>query len=62
MNRGESVPTSSVDLMDQDDDPRADGLLDRVRLVEDQPLADRATAFAQLHDELRTRLESGGGA
>lgn len=39
-----------------------DGLIGRVRLVEDQPLAERAAAYAQLHDELRTRLESGGGS
>lgn len=34
----------------------------RARAAEDLPLADRADAFAGLHDELRTRLESGGTA
>lgn len=34
-------------------------LLSRLRVIEDQPLEDRAAALAQLHDELRTRLESG---
>ena len=34
-------------------------LLSRLRLIEDQPLADRAEALSQLHDELRTRLEAG---
>lgn len=34
----------------------------RARAAEDLPLPDRADAFAGLHDELRTRLESGGTA
>ena len=34
-----------------------DGLLSRLRLIEDQPLEDRAAAFVQLHDELQARLE-----
>ena len=40
-----------------DSDPSA--LLPRLRVIEDQPLADRAGALAQLHDELRSRLEAG---
>lgn len=40
-----------------DVDPSA--LLSRLNLIEDQPLEDRAAALAQLHDELRARLESG---
>lgn len=35
-----------------------DGLLSRVRLIEDRPLDDRAEAYAQVHDELLRRLES----
>lgn len=34
----------------------------RAREVESLPLSERADAFAGLHDELRTRLESGGTA
>ncbi|WIB59693.1 hypothetical protein DEJ13_14785 [Curtobacterium sp. MCLR17_007] len=34
----------------------------RARAAEDLPLPERADAFAGLHDELRTRLESGGNA
>ncbi|PZE58489.1 hypothetical protein DEJ24_10480 [Curtobacterium sp. MCPF17_001] len=34
----------------------------RAAEVERLPLADRADAFAALHDELRTRLEQGGDA
>lgn len=36
-----------------------DALVPRLRVIEDQPLADRAAAYAQVHDELRGRLESG---
>lgn len=34
-----------------------DALLSRIQVIEDQPLAQRAPAFAQLHDELRQALE-----
>ncbi len=37
----------------------ADALLSRLRVIEDQPLEDRAAAFAQVHDELQARLEGG---
>ena len=36
-----------------------DGLWSRLRLIEGQPLADRASAYSTLHDELFRRLESG---
>jgi hypothetical protein len=36
-----------------------DGLVDRIRLIEDQPLDSRAGAYAALHDELRRVLEGG---
>lgn len=34
-------------------------LISRLRVIESQPLADRAEAYAALHDELARRLESG---
>ncbi|MES1212049.1 MAG: hypothetical protein ABUT11_00730 [Leifsonia sp.] len=34
-------------------------LLSRLRVIEDQPLAARAEALAQVHDELRAQLEAG---
>jgi len=34
-----------------------DALVSRVRVIEGQPLADRAAAYASLHDELARRLE-----
>ncbi|TPW73731.1 hypothetical protein [Schumannella sp. 10F1B-5-1] len=46
----------SVD--DSADDAVDDGLLSRLRVIEDQPLGDRAAALTQIHDELRARLEA----
>jgi hypothetical protein len=34
-------------------------LLSRLRVIEEQPLDARASAYAQLHDELKGRLEGG---
>lgn len=39
-----------------------DALLSRLTLIDGQPLADRAAAFRQLHDELRQQLEASDGA
>ncbi len=49
---------SGVPLSDQDHEDFAA----RTAAAEELDLADRADAFAALHDELRTRLESGGTA
>ncbi len=38
-----------------------EAIVSRTSLVEDQPLADRAPAFAQLVDELRAHLEGTDG-
>lgn len=46
----------------EDTQPDTDALLSRLRLIEDQPLESRAAAFAQLHDELRIRLEGGSAS
>jgi hypothetical protein len=37
-------------------------LLPRLRVIEEQPLDARASAYAQLHDELKGRLEGGDSA
>ncbi|HKT56045.1 MAG TPA: hypothetical protein VJR25_04670 [Microbacterium sp.] len=34
-------------------------LIPRLRVIEQQPLSERATAYAALHDELARHLESG---
>ncbi|MCU1529570.1 MAG: hypothetical protein JWP75_3333 [Frondihabitans sp.] len=36
-----------------------DGLISRLTVIRDQPLDQRAVAFAQIHDELRSVLEGG---
>jgi hypothetical protein len=65
---------SSTSTADDDDRPRVDGAAGvagdpddrgddvrrRAEAVEALPLAERADAFAALHDDLRTRLEQGG--
>lgn len=52
---------SEAQQRDLSDAPQhgGDGLLSRLRVIEDQPLEQRATAYAQLHDQLRDRLEGG---
>ncbi|GAA3595938.1 hypothetical protein GCM10022198_19770 [Klugiella xanthotipulae] len=35
------------------------GLVSRLTVIEEQPLATRAAAYQQIHTELRERLESG---
>ncbi|MGO1769436.1 MAG: hypothetical protein ACTHZX_05750 [Microbacterium sp.] len=46
---------------EDDETDRGDGLMSRVRIVEEQPLAQRAEAYAALHDELARRLEQAPG-
>lgn len=36
-----------------------DALLSRLRVIEDQPLDQRAAAFAHVHDALQSTLEGG---
>jgi hypothetical protein len=36
-----------------------DGLLSRLRLIEDQPLDQRSVAYAQIYDGLQSALEGG---
>ncbi|WP_186377211.1 hypothetical protein [Curtobacterium pusillum] len=46
----------------QIDEAPTDDFAGRTAAVEQLPLTDRADAFSALHDELRTRLETGGSA
>ncbi|RKR74455.1 hypothetical protein [Frondihabitans australicus] len=39
-----------------------DGLVSRLSVIDQQPLDQRALAFAQLHDELRAALDSSSSA
>lgn len=40
----------------------ADALVSRVHLIEDQPLDERAAAFAQVHNTLQATLEGTTGS
>lgn len=42
-----------------DSEARREDLLSTLEVIEQQPLAERAGAYAALHDELARRLESG---
>lgn len=44
---------------DAGSDERREDLLSTLEVIEGQPLAERAAAYAALHDELARRLESG---
>lgn len=57
--RDEHEETLSADAGDAGDlDTPDEGLLSQLALIDDQPLGDRAAAFAQLHDALRQQLEA----
>ncbi|WEK15098.1 MAG: hypothetical protein P0Y48_02350 [Candidatus Microbacterium phytovorans] len=43
----------------EDHEARREDLLSTLEVIEEQPLAERAVAYAALHDELARRLESG---
>ena len=47
----------SMDAADREE--RREDLLSTLEVIEGQPLAERAAAYAALHDELARRLESG---
>ncbi len=48
---------AGADAAESADHPDADALVSRLRVIEDQPLEERAAAFAHLHDELLRALE-----
>ncbi|MCD1269844.1 hypothetical protein B5M43_013525 [Microbacterium sp. MEC084] len=48
---------SSEERSAEDRQTEGEGLVSQVRIIEGQPLADRAAAYASLHDELARRLE-----
>lgn len=56
-----------MSVMETNETRDDDGLVSRLRLIEDRPLEDRAGAYAAVHEELRAVLEggdspAGGGA
>jgi hypothetical protein len=48
----------SVEGMSEQQDAESE-LISRLRVIEQQPLAERAAAYSALHDELARHLESG---
>jgi hypothetical protein len=48
-----------VSDIDDETQGETNALLSRLRVIEDQPLESRAVAFAQIHEELQARLDSG---
>jgi hypothetical protein len=53
----DAVPIAAAPRPDSGDDSSA--LLSRLRVIEDQPLDQRAAAFTQIHDRLQATLEGG---
>jgi hypothetical protein len=51
-----------TDTQNADPSEETNALVSRLRLIEDQPLESRAVAFAQIHEELQSRLDSGDAA
>jgi hypothetical protein len=45
--------------LDESADAPEDGLLSRLRVIEDQPLDQRSVAYAQIYDGLQSALEGG---
>lgn len=55
----DEVPNEFGDTAAESDaDTPDEGLLSQLAVIEDQPLGDRAAAFAHLHDALRQQLEA----
>lgn len=57
--RETSAGEASMDGASGVEERGTDALLSRLRVIEDQPLDRRASAFAQIHDELQSALEGG---
>jgi hypothetical protein len=51
--------TENAEASDNKRGGETNALLSRLRVIEDQPLESRAVAFAQIHEELQSRLDSG---
>lgn len=54
--------TESSEGSDNQHSEETNALLSRLRVIEDQPLESRAVAFAQIHEELQSRLDTGDAA
>lgn len=50
---------SADEQQNDEQQDETDALVSRLKVIEDQALESRAAAFAQVHDELQAKLESG---
>lgn len=55
--RSSDMDQPQVPDAEQSRPDETDALLSRLRLIEDQPLEQRAAAYTQLHDELQHALD-----
>jgi hypothetical protein len=55
------VDETQVDETQVDETQDEDALVSQLRLIEDQPLDQRADSYAELHTRLRERLEGSDG-
>jgi hypothetical protein len=58
----EIVTDTVTDISEGEGSEETNALVSRLRLIEDQPLESRAVAFAQIHEELQSRLDGGDAA
>ncbi len=61
MFRPNYILETVTDAENTQDSDETNALLSRLRLIEDQPLDTRAVAFAQVHEELQSRLDGDAG-
>lgn len=61
MFRPNYILETVTDAENTQDSDETNALLSRLRLIEDQPLDTRAVAFAQIHEELQSRLDGDAG-
>jgi hypothetical protein len=62
MFRPNYILETVTDAENTQDSDETNALLSRLRLIEDQPLESRAVAFAQIHEELQSRLDGDAGS
>ncbi|MDQ1596821.1 MAG: hypothetical protein QOI70_245 [Microbacteriaceae bacterium] len=55
----DAAPNDTASQPDPGDSSDSSALLSRLRVIEDQPLDQRAAAFTQIHDRLQSTLEGG---
>jgi hypothetical protein len=56
------VSDNQTEISEGEGSEETNALVSRLRVIEDQPLESRAVAFAQIHEELQTRLDNGDAA